>query len=205
MNKVDKIYCMNSFLTLRTLEDQSYTFAENIKPKFFELNQNRKPIKNSEELTKHIREDLDETLKGKKFALALSGGIDSAILAKYMPENTKAYTFKCVVPNIEVTDESSQARKYADECKLQHEIVEIYWEDFEKYAPILMKNKGMPIHSIEVQIYKACLKAKEEGIEAFVFGETADIIYGGLSQLLAKDWTISEFIDRYSYVLPHKV
>ena len=114
----------------------------------------------------------------------MSGGIDSAIIAKYMPKGSTAYTFKCVVPGTEVTDESAQAAKYAKECGLKHKVIEIYWEDFVRFAPELMKHKGAPIHSIEVQIYKAALKAKEEGFERLIFGESSDVSYGGLSCLL---------------------
>lgn len=51
-------------------------------------------------------------------ALVLSGGIDSAILAKFMPKGSIAYTFKCVVPGVQVTDETVIASKYAQECGL---------------------------------------------------------------------------------------
>ena len=58
-------------------------------------------------------------------------------------------------------------------------------------------------HSIEVQIYKAALKAKEEGFERLIFGESSDVSYGGLSGLMSKDWRVGEFIDRYTYVKPY--
>jgi len=106
---------------------------------------------------------------------------------------------------MDVMDETEAAACLAKECGLKHEVIEVYWEDFERFAPILMKHKGMPIHSIEVQIYKAALAAKASGFENIIFGENADIIYGGMDGLLAKDWLIGEFIDRYSYVLPYKV
>ena len=138
-------------------------------------------------------------------ALALNGGIDTAILAKFMPKGSIAYTFKCVVPGMNVTDETPAAAKYAEACGLKHKVVEIYWEDFEKYVDQLMIQKGAPIHSIEVQIYKAALQAKEDEIDTLTFGEAADAIYGGLSGLLSKEWRIGEFIDRYSFVLPYKV
>ncbi len=115
------------------------------------------------------------------------------------------YTFQCVVPGVEVTNEVPQAAKYAESCGLKQVVVPIYWEDFEKYAPLLMKHKGAPIHSIEVQIYKAALQAKADGFERLIFGETADLNYGGLSGLLSKDWKVGEFIDRYSYVKPYYV
>ena len=164
---------------------------------------NRIPVNNSEELEAHIRSRVQEVTKNGKAALALSGGIDSAILAKMMPEGSVAYTFKCIVPGMEVTDESPAAARYAEECGLDHRIVEVYWEDVEKYADELMRHKGAPIHSIEVQIYKAALRAKEDGFDTLIFGEAADAVYGGLSGLLSKHWTVGEFIQRYSFVLPY--
>ncbi len=165
---------------------------------------NRIPITNSHELEEHLRASVTR-LPEKNVALALSGGIDSAILAKFMPEGSIAYTFKCVVPGLQVTDESSVAARYAEECGLQHKVIEVYWEDFERFSSALMIQKGAPIHSIEVQIYKAALQAKKDGMDAFVFGEAADAVYGGLSGLLSKNWSIGEFIQRYSFILPYMV
>ncbi len=88
-----------------------------------------------------------------KAALALSGGIDSAILAKFMPEGSTAYTFRCLVPGKKVEDESERAAHYAEICKLNHKIIDIYWEDVESVVDKLMLRKGSPIHSIETQIY----------------------------------------------------
>lgn len=110
-----------------------------------------------------------------------------------------------MVPGVEVTNEVPQASKYAELCNLNQIIVHIYWEDFEEYAPLLMKHKGAPIHSIEVQIYKAALQAKADGFDRLIFGETADTNYGGMSGLLSRDWTLGDFIDRYSYVKPYQV
>lgn len=203
--EVDKIYCMSSFLMYRTVIDRNKSFDKNHVPKFFTKDYICEPIHNSEELRASLKRQVEEATADGKAALALSGGIDSAILAKYMPKGSKAYTFKCVVPGVEVIDESIQAAKYAKECGLEHEVIEIYWEDMERYAPILMKHKGSPMHSIEVQIYKAALKAKEDGFTKFIFGETADVKYGGLNGLLSRDWTMKEYIDRFSYLLPDKV
>lgn len=204
-SKIDFSYCASSFLMYRTVIDENKRFYENSKPNIISIPDNRKKINNSEELYKSLREQVEKLQKDKKVALALSGGIDSAILAKFLPKGTMTYTFKCVVPGKEVIDETKQAQKYAEECGLKNKIIEIYWEDFEKYAPILMEHKGMPIHSIEIQIYKAGLQAKKDGYDTLIFGESADCLYGGLSNILSRDWTFGEFIDRYSFVLPYKV
>lgn len=162
----------------------------------------RVPIRTSQELEAYLKQRIAQAANGRA-ALALSGGIDSAVLAKFMPKGSIAYTFKCVVPGAEVTDETPAAARYAKECGLEHRVIEVYWEDFEKYAPLLMKHKGAPIHSIEVQIYKAALRAKADGIENIIFGEAADAVYGGHSSILSKDYTVGEFIQRYTYLMPY--
>lgn len=203
--EADKKYCMSSFLMFRTIADSEKCFKEGITPRLLDGFTQRKGIHDSTQLEEYLRTRVERAAADGKMALALSGGIDSAILAKFMPRGSVAYTFKCVVPGIEVVDETKAAAEYARACGLEHRVVEIYWEDFEKYAPLLMRHKGMPVHSIEVQIYKAALRAKEEGMDGFIFGETADALYGGLNGLLSKDWLIGEFIDRYTYVKPYHV
>jgi asparagine synthetase B (glutamine-hydrolysing) len=205
MGIIDKKYCMSSFLMIRTLYSNNKAFSNKFSTKIFSENQDRFPVNDSYELEERLKIEIQKASKAGKAALALSGGIDSAILAKYMPKGSVAYTFKCVVPGIEVADETPMAKKYAEECGLEHRTVEIYWEDFEKYAPLLMKNKGAPIHSIEVQIYKAALQAKKDGFDTLIFGESADVNFGGQDGLLSKDWTLDEYIARYSYVDPKKV
>lgn len=202
---VDKEYCMSSFLMYRTIADRNKQFSEKVIPNLYTDIAEKTAIKDSNDLEKALETQIKMCTKDGKAALALSGGIDSAVLAKFMPEGSTVYTFKCIVPGIKVIDETVAAAKYAKECGLIHNIIEIHWEDFEKFAPILMLHKGAPIHSIEVQIYKACLKAKEDGFERIIFGESADLNYGGLSGLMSKDWKIGEFIDRYSYVKPYHV
>ena len=201
---VDKSYCMSSYLMLRTIADHSKTFAENVIPHFYECDVERTPVKDSFELENELRKQVERVTTDGKAALALSGGIDSAVLAKFMPKGSTVYTFKCVVPGMQVTDESIAAARYAEECGLIHKIVEIYWEDFVNFTPVLCKNKGTPFHSIEVQIYKASLQAKADGFTTLIFGESADLNYGGLSDLLSKNRTVGDFIQRYSYVMPYK-
>lgn len=202
---VDREFCMSSWLMYRTIVDRNKCFVEGIKDFHVTPPEGRVPIRCSWELEDALRQEVNKATQGRKVALALSGGIDSAILAKMMPRGSVAYTFKCIVPGVEVTDETEQAAKYAEECGLEHRIVEVYWDDMEKMAPVLMYHKGSPCHSIEVQIYKACLKAKADGMDGMIYGESADIVYGGMSGLLSKDRTVGDIIDRYSYVLPYKV
>ena len=89
--------------------------------------------------------------------------------------------------------------------KKSAKIGNIYWEDVDVVTDELMIHKGAPIHSIDTQIYIAAKKVLSDGFTKFIFGENADIIFGGMDGLLAKDWLFGEFVDRYSYVLPYKV
>lgn len=187
----------------RRIVNKEACFAPNIPNNTPEVNFDRISIQNSEELEETLREKVKQATADGKAALALSGGIDSAILAKMMPKGSTAYTFKCVVPGVHVTDETGAAARYARENGLVHKIVEIRWEDVEKYASILMRYKGAPIHSIEVQIYKASLHAKADGFERIIYGESADCVFGGLSDILSRDWKYGDFVDRYAYVKPY--
>lgn len=202
---VDKNYCMNSYLMYRTIADHNKTFRSDIEPNFYVPELDRIGVHTSIELEEALRIQVENACKDGNVALALSGGIDSAILAKFMPKGSKAYTFRCIAPGQDVINEVPQAAKYAKECGLIHEVIEMYWEDFEKYSPVLMKHKGAPIHSIEVQIYKVAMKAKAEGITKLIFGEAADCLFGGLSNLLSRDYTFDEFVKRYQFVSPSEV
>ena len=203
---VDREYCMNSFLTYRTIQDGEYAFADWLPARRFSLPplEKRLPVRDSETLENELRRATQEACKDGKAALALSGGIDSAALARFMPKGSTAYTFRCVVPGMQVTDESPIAARYAEACGLKHEVIDISWEDVEALTPALTRHKGMPVHSIEAQICKAALRAREDGFERLIFGESADAIYGGQDGLLSMDWLAGDFIERYTYVRPWK-
>lgn len=198
-----KSFCMSSFLMYRYLYDESINFG--IPRKNVDISFARTSIADGDELIDFLREEVKAATADCKAALALSGGIDSAILAKCMPEGSTAYTFRCVVPGKKVEDESVRAAHWADVCKLNHKVIDIHWEDVEAVVDKLMLNKGAPCHSIETQIFIAAQKVLADGFPKFIFGENADIIFGGMDGLISKDWTVGEFVDRYSYVLPYKV
>ena len=203
--KIDKNFCMSSYLIYRYLCKEGVSFTEKYPARLADHTFERTPVKTADDLIAFMKKVVEEATADGKAALALSGGIDSAILAKFMPEGSKAYTFRCIVPGTPVTDESGPASVWAEKNNLDHEIVDIYWEDIERVTPELMKHKGAPMHSIEAQIYIAACKAKEHGFTKFIFGENADIIYGGMNGLLQKDWLFGEFVDRYMYVNPYYV
>lgn len=204
MNKEDKDYCISSFLMYRFIADETKSFSSSYIPYFFKADQKKYMIHSLEDVDIAIKSYIKEIIdQGGKIGLALSGGIDSAILAKYVPTNTMTYTFRCMANGC--LDETSYAKRYANICHLPNKIIDVTWDDYINSAKILMRHKGAPIHSIEPQIYKAAVEAKKDGITHFLFGENADIIFGGMDGLLAKDWTFNEFVQRYTYLDPVKI
>lgn len=203
-DRIDKNYCASQFLQFRCIHERQLSFNGN-NTVIQNIDFERDIVKNSEELYIALKKQVDLAVNVKKTAICLSGGIDSAILAKLMPKGSTAYTFKCIVPGVEVIDETKNAAIYAKEAGLEHKIIEITWEAIKETLPILMSNKNAPIHSIEAQIYIAACRAKKDGFENLIFGENADIIYGGMDGLLKEDWTFGDFIERYSYLMPYKV
>lgn len=201
----DRIYCMSSFLMYRTIIDKSKCFSLKYTPFYTPVNPERYRIHNADELYEALREQVIDAVKTRKVALALSGGIDSAILAKFLPEGSMTYTFRCISERPGQIDETQRASRYTEICGLENKVIDITRDDMLELSTPLIKHKGAPIHSIEVQIYKAALQAKKDGADILVFGESADVLYGGMSKLLSRDWTIGEFADRYSYVLPYYV
>lgn len=189
----------------RRIINEQITITDKLTPYFYHENYTKDQVYNSQDLYQCLKKHTEKAVMNQKAALMLSGGMDSAILASFMPKGSTVYTLKCVVPGIEVLDETKQAAIYADKFGLKQKIVEIYWEDYAQNSASLMKQKGAPFHSIEVQIYKAALQARADGFDTLIFGESADTNYGGMSNLLSKDWTIGEFMERYSYVMPYKV
>lgn len=200
----DRSYCCNSFLIYRYIADESKTFRSDITPYFFKAPTSEYAISGLEDTENAIRSYIDEIVaSGGRLGLALSGGIDSAILAKYVPSDTPTYTFRCVAPG--ALDETEQARRYADICGLKNQVIDITWDDIVSNADVLMRHKGAPIHSIEAQIYAAAKQARRDGVTHLLFGENADIVFGGMDGLLSQDWEFDSFVKRYAYLDPTMV
>ena len=200
---IDKIYCMSSFLAFRYVADQSKCWAENVIPYFVRRDYSKLDlILNANDIDTSIHKQL-EKLDLSKTGIMLSGGMDSAILATYLPKGTKAYTMRTIAENS--VNEVEQARFYADKLGLDLRIVDITWEDYQKSIPIIAKHKKSPFHSIEPQIYKTLCAAKQDGCDFILSGENADSMFGGLDGLLSKDWSFEDFVNRFCYVNPSNV
>lgn len=131
IDMVDVNYCSSSYLMYRYVFDKNKSYTN--KPcSIIDLAFNRVKVKTADELINALNSIVKEVTRDGETALALSGGIDSALLAKFMPPGSKAYTFRCVVPNTNVIDKSERARHWSEVCSLDHEVVDIHWTDIEQ-------------------------------------------------------------------------
>ncbi len=205
MRIIDKEFCMSHYLAFRFIERDDIDFFKDVYHKSIKPQNNieKELVETVEDIERIIKRKIKENYIPNKTAIFLSSGIDSAILASYLPAGTRAYTFKCIADG--ATDETEQAKIYADKYNLKHEIIEMYWSDFENLTPEILEYDGEPFHSIEVQLVKAIKHVKKQGIELIILGDGADKIFGGHNKILAKEWDFDEFKEFYTYVNPEKV
>lgn len=196
-------YCMSSFLAFRYVEKDGVDFFPGVRHKNASL-----PAE-SECLLVGSAEEVDtglnkrfEALNGN-LGLLLSGGMDSACLASYMPQGSHAYTFR--FEGNYASEELKRAEKIAEINTLQLHYVDINWEKVLSCLPALMARKGAPVHSIEPQIYLAARQAQMDGVDKMVIGDAADFVFYGLDGLLAHDWDFDGFVRRSMYIDPQEI
>lgn len=202
---VDKIYCMSSYLALRYIEADNKDFFPGLHHSNIMASpaDQRRAVKTAEDIDRVIAEQFSR-LEGEKLGLLLSGGMDSAILASYMC-GCDAYTFRFLGGTYQ-KEELRRAEYYAEYYGLHLHYVDISWENtVEPYLGPLMRAKAAPVHSIEPQIMQAALQAKEDGVTMMVIGNGSDYVFGGMDQLLSRDWTVEAFQKRYTFTEPAEV
>lgn len=204
MYKVDKNYCMSSYLGFRYVADQNIIFKEGVVHKDHEQipAEDKIPCRNAEEIDRHIRGVL-ESVDLSKAAVMLSGGMDSAILASYMPRGARAYTAKCVAES--AIDETARARQYCEIYGLEHVVVEVTWEDYLDTMDALMLRDGSPMIPNEPQAYAVAQHAVQNGDKLIIYGNCADTEFGGMDKLLARNWNYEEWVRRFTFLAPEKV
>ena len=203
----DKDFCLSSYIAFRYIWKADVDFAEGMHHQLIT------PIPTSERIGVTTAADIDREIQKQMDALyarynnigiLLSGGMDSAIVAAYLKPGSHAYTF--TAQGTEVFDaDLERAAHYCRKFGLKHHLVDISFDDYKQLTPLVMRTKCAPVHSIEPQIYKAAMMAKADGVELMLVGESSDLIFGGMDGLLAKDWTMAEFVNRYTFLSPDLV
>ncbi len=202
---IDKKYCMSSYMAFRYIEKNGVDFYKN-----GGVHKNIVPIPDDQRILVYTSEDIDREIEkqmdqfgNRKKGILLSGGMDSAIVASYMP-GSDAYTFRFLRGEYQ-KEELARAEYYAKYYGLNLHYVDISWDTVISHLEPVMRSKAAPVHSIEPQILQAALQAKDDGIELMFVGESSDLIFGGMDGLLAKDWTFDEFMNRYIFTKPEDV
>ena len=202
---VDKEFCMSSFLAFRYIANIDKQYAHGITHQVAtQPPLSRKVFVGSAEDTDIAIKNVFKLVANERLGILLSGGMDSACLAAYMPEGSDAYTFRFLGGKFQA-DELERAEYYAKKYNLNLHYVDINWDIVESSVDICMRQKGAPVHSIEPQIYYAAQQAKKDGITMMVIGDGADYVFGGMDGLLSKNWGYREYINRVTYVQPDEV
>lgn len=204
---IDKDFCLSSYLAYRYIYDNNYNFFDGMHHEMVKPIANDLKIKVADEyeIDVEIQKQFDELYKKyKKIGILLSGGMDSAILSSYLKPGSNAYTFSSNLSDVYHLD-IERASWYCKKFKLNHILIDISFDDYKKYTPIVIENKCAPVHSIEPQIYKAAMIAKENGDELIIIGESSDLVFGGMNKLLAKEWNFNEFKNQYIFLDPKLV
>ena len=200
----NKDFCMSSYLAFRYIIDDKMDFSEGITHRTYSLipEKERVLVRDEYDIDKAI-ENQFEKIREKKLGVLLSGGMDSACLASYMP-GCDAYTFRFMGGDYQ-KEELERAEYYAQKFGIRLHFVDISWDTVEDNLRDLMLHKGAPVHSIEPQILAAAKQAKSDGIEMMIIGDAADYVFGGMDGLHEKDWGYDEFKKRYIYINPEEV
>ena len=203
---VNKDFCLSSYMAFRYIWKDGVDFAEGFQHKNFlplEM-KNRVAVRTSKEMDREIQKQFDELYgKYQNIGILLSGGMDSANLAAYLKPGSHAYTFNSTSGVFDA--DVARAKAYCEKFQLKHHLIDITMDDYQKYAPIVMRYKFAPVHSIEPQIYKAAEMAKQDGVQLMIVGESADLIFGGMDKLISPEWTFDAFAKRYTFLDPSLV
>ena len=201
----DKNYCMSSYLAFRYIERDDMDFYPGMR------HHNIQPVPNAEKTAVRTSQDISEAvqrvfdgLQGQRLGIMLSGGMDSASLAAYMP-GCDAYTFRFVGGGEKESAEQQRAEAYARHYGLRLHYVDINWQVATSSLEALMRAKAAPVHSIEPQIYAAAMAAKADGVQRMIVGESADLIFGGMDQLISREWDYDAFKNRYLFARPEEM
>lgn len=203
---VDKKLSNSSFLALRYTEipDVDFTNKLQYRHPVMPSDEGRILVWSAEDIGVALQSQIEEKIKGyKKVGIFLSGGMDSSILASYLP-GIDAYTFRFLGGDYQ-QDELRRAELFAERNGMTLHYVDIDWNTVVENLKPVMLSKGGPVHSIEPQICQGALQAKADGVDLMIIGDASDYIFGGMDKLLSKDWTFEDFYHRYIYVEPEEV
>jgi asparagine synthetase B (glutamine-hydrolysing) len=195
---------MSSYLALRYVADEQGEWVSGVGPELAQIEpQALLKIKTGSEVLKKLRGIVEAACRNERVGILLSSGMDSAIIAAFVPPGTPAYTVRFVAEGF--VDEVGGARRVAERLEFEHTVVDVTWKDYQASLDPLMRRKRAPLHPVEVGLYKAARVAAHDGVKMLLVGNGADSTFGGLDKLLSRDWTFAEFVRRYTFLDPARV
>jgi len=197
-------FCMSSCLAFRYVADPQAEWVPNVKPSWPHISGDALvPVRDTAGVMAALRRSIDAFCANVRVGLLLSSGIDSAILASLLPKGTPAFTIRFLADG--AVDESPAAAQYAAACGLEHQVIDVSWDDCVDVVDDLMTRKKSILHAVEPALFKVSAAAAHTGLRVLALGNGADSTFGGLDKLLSRDWTFAEFMHRYTFVEPASV
>ena len=147
MNRIiDKDFCLSSYMAFRYIYKDNYDFFGRMQHQTFKgvPKEGRVKVRTANEIDFFIKKQIDDLYqKHTKIGILLSGGMDSAVLATYLKPGSNAYTFRTNLSNTFDAD-IERSEKYCRMLGLNHIYIDIDFDDYKKYTPIVMQSKSAP-------------------------------------------------------------
>lgn len=134
------------------------------------------PVTREDEILDYLQSTLNNLPASS--GILLSGGIDSAILARFMPAGSMAYTIDYA--EAENRSEFREAAQFLAK-DVRHQRVLVDRRQFFQAADDLVLRKRMPLVPHEAAVAVACQQARRDGVTHLVGGFGADTGLGGFS------------------------
>jgi asparagine synthase (glutamine-hydrolysing) len=190
---------------IQKLPPSSYTIWESESSKFLTQKYywNLGEMRNSDNASdkKSIEEILDESVVSRLISdvpvgLALSGGVDSSILASFASKYINdLQTFSIAFPDNREFDESQQSKRVATQLGLPNISIKCGTSDF--YEEFFKWNRFTDEPILDPAVIPLSLLAKvaSETVKVLLSGEGADEIFGGYSYYFSNSSPIEKLIN----------
>ena len=165
-------------------------------------------VNHEDEILDHLKASLQKLPSSS--GILLSGGIDSTLLARFMPAGSTAYTIDYEEAGRK--SELQEAAKFVG-AGVRHKAVLVSREQYFQAAEELMLRKHMPLVPHEPPVAIACRQALRDGVTHLVGGWGADTRFGSYedyyrnarwddfqANILYKYWNPSEVLKESSDV-----
>lgn len=132
----------------------------------------------------HLRADVPS-------GLFLSGGIDSSALMGVMARlsSQPIVAMTAAFPGAGCKDESEKARRVAQSCHADHQIVDVTAEDFWQHAPALAAAMDDPTADASaLPLFMLARAARQRDLKVVLSGEGADELFGGYRRYRQALW-----------------